>query len=161
MKMKKALSLTLILILCLSLFACSQTSKRKTLTKEEVTEAMADCNGTLSVEGSDDDLTAFTYVLEDVNAEDISDKDYVLGAAKTLLSDPSELTFGEYKVCKPILALMKADDLFRDPEEDFDASSFLDEMVGVICDGDALEYDGWTITAQVDQTADTVTIKVS
>lgn len=156
--MKKYIALILVLVLCLSLCACGGSAK---LTAGDVKEALADCDGTLNVETSGDNVTSFTYVVEGVNADDLVDKEYSRNAIATVLTgDSSKITLGHLKVSKAISPLMSIDVLLGGNEDDFNSDAFVDKILGIICDGKTAEYNGWTVSATVDQDSDSITILV-
>ena len=154
--MKKVMSMLMVLVMCLSLCACGGNE----LTAAKVEEALADCNGTLNMETSGDKVTSFTYVVEGVNAEDLVDKAYSRKAIANVLSgDTSKITLGQVKVSKAIAPLMKIEVLFNGDSDNFDANAFVEKILGIICDGNTAEYDGWVVTAEVDQASDSILIK--
>ena len=158
--MKKKISLILALVLCLTL-CFSACSSAKNLTKAEVKEALADCDGTLDLETSGDRVTGFTYVVKGVNADDLLDKNYTRKAIADVLSgDTSKITFGQVKVSKAVSPLMNIDVLLGGDQGDFNSDAFVEKILGIACDGKTAEYNGWTVSAVVDQENDSITIKV-
>lgn len=156
--MKKILAMMMALMMCLSLCACGGTAK---LTEAEVTNALADCDGVLNVETDGSNVVGFTYVVEEVNADDLIDKDYTREAVDALLSGKvSEMTFGQFKVSKAFSPLVCIEALLTGESDDFDANTMTDKLLGVICDGKTAEYDNWKLSAVVDQENDSMTISV-
>ena len=156
MKMKKVISLLLVFALCLSLCACGGGKK---ITAKAVEEAVADCDGTLNMDASGDKVTGFTYVVEDVNADDLMDKDYCRTAMSNVLSgDTSKITFGQIKVSKAISAVMCVEGLFASEKENSDVSGFVDTILGMICNGNTADHGDWTVSVDVDQANDSITI---
>ena len=157
--MKKLMSLILVLILCLSLCACGGSSK---LTAADVEEALSECDGTLNLETSGDEVTGFTFTVEGVNADDLVDKKYSRDAINAILSgDTANTTYGQYKVCKGFLPLMSIEVLFGGNEKNFNSGAFIEKLLGIVCDGNSAQYDGWVVTAKVDQGSDSITISVN
>lgn len=157
--MKKAISLVLAMVMLLCLCACGAGK----ITESAIREAMADCDGKLTVEGPADDVTGFTYVLEGVNAEDLVDKNYCQEAIAAILSgDTSVITIGHIKVSKAISALMAVDLLLSGEDEgSFDSSAYVNTLLGIICDGKSQNYGNWTVSVTVNKEADSITIKVA
>lgn len=155
--MKKVISLLLALVLCLSLCACYSGKK---LTTTDVEEALVNCDGTLNMETSGDKVTSFTYVVENVNADDLMDKEYTRKAIYAMLSgDTSKITIGQLQVCKAISPLVNIEALFES-EDDFDAEAFVGKMLSIVCDAKTVEYDGWAVFTKVDQDNDRIVINV-
>ena len=156
----------LLLILCFTLIICVSVltacnSDDITLTKSQIENALSSSSGTLSTQGSDDDVTSFTYVMTNVNAKNLSDKSYVRSAVDTLMSNPSKLTFGEYKVTGPFSAILNIDGLFMGDDGDFDPDAYTDEVLAVICDGSTKRHGNWSISATINSTDDSITITVT
>lgn len=157
--MKRTFFALLVVALCLCLCACGGAKK---LTAQEVETAMAECNGTLNLETSGDQVTGFTYVVEDINADDLMDKSYARDAVMAMASgDTANITFGQYKVTKAFLPLMSIEALLGDDGDDFSATALIEKLLGVICEGNTIRYDGWTVSATVDQAGDSITIRVA
>ena len=45
-------------------------------------------------------------------------------------------------------------------DENFNSNDFIEEILSIICDGATKTYDGWSISATVDTTADSITVSV-
>ena len=156
--MKKVFSVILALVMCLSLCACSGGLK---LSAEDVEEALADCEGTLDLETSDNNVTSFTFVIEDVNADDLVNKEYLIEAITTILEgDTSKVTLGQVNACKAVIALFNINNLFTKEDDDSDALALVEKTTGIICDGNTVEYDGWSVSSKVDLNSDRITIMV-
>ncbi len=161
--LKTLLTLTLALVMCTSLFtACkkddNEDSVRK-ITQEEIKNALSSHDGTLTIEGSADNVTAFTYVLSGVNTSKLVDKDYTRKAVNVLLTDSSKLTFAQLKVCNAFSATMSIANLLEDDDdESFDANTYTEDLLTVLCDGQSREYGSWTLSASIDEEADSITI---
>ena len=155
--MKKLLAFNLAIVLCLSLCACGGP---KQYTPAQVEEALSQCTGTLEMETSGDYVTSFTYVVEDVNAEDLLDREYAKEAITAVLAgDIGNITFGQVKVCTAIMPLMSLDVLFEGTSDaEFEEEAFVDKMLDIACDGKSMTSNGWTVTAEVDVENDTITI---
>ncbi len=156
--MKKFLSLIMVLTIMLSICACGSKAK---LTTADVEEAFVDCHGTLNLETSGDNVTSFTYVVEGVNADDLMDKEYSHNAIAAILTgDASKITMGQVMVANAISPLMNIDVLLGGDKDDFNSDAFVGKILGIICDGKTAEYDGWAVSAEVDQDSDNITISV-
>lgn len=155
--MKKFLSMVLTLVLCLSLCACGGPVK---LTEEKITNALANCEGTLNLESSGRKVVAFTYVVEEVNAEELVDRSYTYKAvAAATAGKTSQMTYNQFEVVKAFTPLLAIDVLVTGGEEtDLDAT--MDRLLGIICDGNTENYDGWKVSAVVDQENNSLIIKV-
>ena len=155
--MIKTISLILTLVLCLSLTACGAA----TLTTTKVEQALADCDGKLDMQTSGDKVTGFTYTVEGVNAKDLVDKKYSRKAVDAVMAgDPDKITFGQWKAAKAIAPLMSIDVLLGGDKGNFNSNAFIEKLLGVICDGKTVEYDGWAVSAKADQDSDSITISV-
>lgn len=162
--MKKAISLILALLLCLSLCACgNKVSNGRTFTVEELKAAFAE-NSTLediqpNFETSGDNVTSFSYVVEDVNAEDLVNKQYVRNALSILNTDSGKLTGNHLNVLNAFISVVAIELLFTtetDSEESYD--EFEEKVLEVICDGKTIEIDGWNVSAKIDKGSDTMTV---
>lgn len=155
--MKKTISLLLALVMCLSLGACGGTK----LTVAKVEAALADCDGTLKMETSGNKVTGFTYTVESINAEDLVDRGYTREAIVTVLTgDPSKITLGQVRVSRAITPLMGIETLFTG-DDDFDADAFVEKILDIACDGKTADYNGWSVSAEVDQENDCIVIAVA
>lgn len=155
--MKKLIALLMAVVLCLSLCACGNTK----LTVAEVEDALADCDGTLNLDTSGDSVTGFTYKVEDVNADDLTDKSYVRDSVTMLLNgNAQDMTYGQYKVARAAYVVVAIEVLFEGNNADFNADAFTEKTLGIICDGNTVKYDNWHISADIDTTNDCMTISV-
>lgn len=153
--MKKAVSLLLSIGMCLCLCACGSVN----LSVADVTEAFADCDGTLETETSGNNVTSFTYVVEGVNADSLLDREYIREAVEAIMDgDASQITMGQLMVSKAVLPVMSIDVLLGEEEENFSSDAFLEKIIGIICDGNMVEYDGWNVSTSVDVSNDSITI---
>lgn len=158
--------LCLSLIMCLSVFtACGnkkeEGSEAPKLTEEAIKTALAEDEGTLTIEGSADNVTAFQFVVKDINATKLSDKSFSKTAINTLLSNPSNITFGQLKVCNAVSAMMSISQLLNKSEGDFNSDAYIEEILSVVCEGKTKQYGAWSVSAVVDQAADSITFKAT
>lgn len=129
------------------------------LSVADVTEAFADCDGTLETETSGNNVTSFTYVVEGVNADSLLDREYIREAVEAIMDgDASQITMGQLMVSKAVLPVMSIDVLLGEEEENFSSDDFLEKIIGIICDGNMVEYDGWNVSTSVDVSNDSITI---
>ena len=148
--MKRILALMLTAVICLSLCACGSAK----FTEDELVEALSTVDGTLDAENSGGKVKSFTYIMEDVNAEKLSDRDYVYEAFVQFTDDYTQATLAQYKVSCALYAVMAIDTLLAGDKGTAD----LDEYLDIVCDGKTLSRGGWTVTAVVDVDADSMTI---
>ena len=154
--MKKILSLVLAFTMVLCLGSCAGNEN---LTAKEVSNAFDGCSGTLSLETSGNSVTSFTYVVEDIYASDLVDKDFSINAMNTVASgDTGSITRNQLKVCEAILAMISVEALLGDEDSSFSSDDLLEKVLGVICDGNTAKYEGWSVSAEVDQAYDLITI---
>lgn len=154
--MKKAISLMLTLLLCLTLCACGGGGIQ--LTTEEVEAAFDDGGGTLEMKTSGTKVKGFTYVVEGLDTENLSDADYCRTAIYNILSgDTSKITVGQIKVSRAFTPVICAATLFEQ-DESFDASAFTESVLSIVCDGKTVDYDGWKLSAQIDWSSGNITV---
>jgi hypothetical protein len=158
--MKRVLVFLLALSMVFALCACGGGGKK--LTVQEVEAAYEKSDGKLQTETSGDNVTSFTYVLEDINAKKLVDKDYVRDAVDAVMSgDASRITYNHIRVSRAVLAMMNTLVLLGEgADEDFDSSAFIESILEILCDNKTPEYSGWTVSTKIDQSADTLTITV-
>ena len=166
--MKSVAVLCITLVMCILCFWGCDTEKQsnktiteaeiKSATEAEIKSALTDFDGTLTIEGDAENVKSFQYVLTDINAENLIDKNYTKNAVNTMLNNSSQLTFGEYKVCKAFGAVMAIAEIFIEDLDNYDANALIDELLGIICNGKSQEYNGWTISASVDQKSNSITV---
>ena len=155
--MKKiSIILLTICILTLCLASCggnktndesNKTDDRVKITELEIQSALEKKGGTLTIEGSSDDVTSFKYVVANVNASKLLDKSYTSKAVNTLLTDPTKITYGELKVCNAFSAASSVVGLFADDGE-FDTNAYVEEIINIICDGSTKTYGDWKVSAE-------------
>ena len=165
--MKKTLKT--FLIICLALFMCmtalvacdnSATPEPKKYTEEEIRTALAENDGTLTIEGTSDNVTAFTFVVTGINANDINPNS-LKSAVNILLTDYSKITYGQLKMCYAFSAMVSVDNIFKDDSSEFDEEAYINEIISVICNGNSLQHDNWTISASINQATDSITISAT
>lgn len=161
--MKKIISiLLLICTLTLCLASCGKTDENK-ITEEFIISKLSDSegelDGTLTItNGTSDKVLAFNYVVTGINAEELMDKNFTKNAFQKLLSNPGSITLRELMVCNAFNATMQVVSIFYE-DENFDSNRYIDEILSIICDRNTKAYENWTISAFVDQTSDSITIK--
>ena len=161
--MKKIISiLLLICTLTPCLASCGKTDENK-ITEEfiisELSDSEGELDGTLTItNGTSDNVLAFNYVVTGINAEKLMDKNFTKNALQKLLSNPGSITRGELMVYDAFNATMAVVSIFYE-DENFDSNRYTDEVLSIICDRSAKTYENWTISASVDQTSDSITIK--
>ena len=163
--MKKTISILLMICtLTLCFASCDNNDKNENKITEqfiisELSDSESELDGTLTItNGTSDDVLAFNYVVTGINAGKLMNKNFTKNAVQKLLSNPSSITYGEHKVTKAFNATMKVVSVFYE-DETFDSNNYIDEILSIICDNSAKTYENWTISASVDQTSDSITIK--
>ena len=156
--MKRTLAIFMVLVL---FFLCACGAVK--LTPAEVEDAFGGSNYTLEMETSGDKVKSFTIVVEEVNAENLVDRQYAYEAIYTLLADSSQLTGYQYDVCLAFVPLMEIQQLFGVgmDEENFDPEEYVEGLMDVICDEKAVTYSGWKVTPEIDQARNSITYTVS
>lgn len=145
--MKKVISLTLILLLCLTLCACGGGGVQ--LTTDEVEAAFDDVDGTLDMKTSGKYVRSFTYTVDELDTKNLSDAAYCKTAIYNILSgDISKITGGQVKVSRAFTPVICAAALFEQ-DESFDASTFIESVLSIVCDGKTVDYDELELWQQV------------
>ena len=154
-KIRVLAAILLTLLMCtFMLTACSNK-----VTEEEIKTALANSDGTLTIDkGSSDNVKAFSYVLSDVNASNLKDKNYTRKAVNTVMTNVYNSTLGQYRASTAFSATLYIVGIFHESEE-FNADSFIEEILEIICDGKSRTYKGWSISANINEATDTITIK--
>lgn len=161
--MKKIIGiLLLICTLTLCLAACGKIDEKK-ITEELIISNLSDSkgelDGTLTItNGTSDKVLGFNYVLTGINAEALVNKNFAKKIVQKALSNPDSLTYGELKAFKAITEAMMVVSIFYE-DENFDSNKYTDDILSIICEGSAKTYENWTISASVNQTSDSITIK--
>lgn len=140
--------------------ACDGSVTGKKINEDQIKAELANSDGTLDgvlsiTQGDPDNVTAFNYVLSDIYASGLKNKSYM---RKAIEKNSSNITIGELKALKVFMATMNVDAIF-DEHEDFETSAYIEEMLEIICDGKTKTINGWTISASINQTADSITIR--
>ena len=157
-KMKKSIksiiSLALLLTLCVTLL-CSCVK----LNEADIKAVLADTEGTLTItEGDADDVKAFEYLLTDVNAKELVNKNYTREAVGIMRDNALNLSYSQFKACKAFLAIVAINSLINDDNASYNSEAYIESVLEVISEGRKLKDNGWTITATVDVEADSITI---
>ncbi|MBO5037778.1 MAG: hypothetical protein J6D42_11955 [Clostridia bacterium] len=163
--MKKTFSLILALLMCLSFSSCNNKIE---LTEQEIREALSECEGTLTCKTSGNKVTEFTYVVETSRADKFSDKNKTISMIERMLSgNIAKVYIDDIKDFSAIMPLVKIDALFVHTKlsndeniRNAEAFEYLMILLPIICDGETAKYDGWTVSAKVDQDNYTITYSV-
>lgn len=165
--MKKNIAILLAFLMCLSLCACGGQNEKieftgKKITVADIETALKSCDGTLNVETSDEYVTEFTYVVEDISADYLEDREFTREAFYTILSgDTSNVTGLQIDVAQAFSAVMCIDDLLSEESGTFDIEILVDRVLDIICDGTTANYNGWKVSSKIDHDDDSITIKVT
>ncbi|MBR3954380.1 MAG: hypothetical protein IKJ63_02780 [Clostridia bacterium] len=143
--MKKAIMFILTVALCLSFVACGNKGEEVKITEAEVIAAFAECEGTLTTEGDADNVTAFKYVIEDINIDNLLDRDYAKEAMEIAEEgDHMKLKIGQIPILEVMQAMAEADALlFGDVVITED---YTEHLLTLVCDGKSFEANGWTVS---------------
>ena len=161
----KIVAMLLMIFACTFAFtACGEGEEEIKLTeaaiKSELANSDGTLNGTLTIEsGTSDDVTAFYYVVTDVNASELVVKSTTRKAAETLLSNSANLTYGQYKICNAFNAVVQITSIFIEDTNSLSADAYTEDVLSIICDSTAKTYGNWTVSAVVNQASDSITIK--
>ncbi|MBQ7296295.1 MAG: hypothetical protein IJW86_08935 [Clostridia bacterium] len=155
--MKKSIILLLTVILCLTLCACGTTQNFSVADLEKSLEGK---NGVLNVETSGKTIKEFTYVVEDINAEKLSDKSFCENAFYEVLNgNTMNLTYNELKSMGAFIPLMSIVNLLKNSDDaEFDYRQYTEELLGIVCDGNTQKYNEWSVSADIDVVNDSITI---
>ena len=163
--MKKIISIVLVVfMLTLSLAACGgkDNSAEKgsgiKLTEAEIRSELAENSGTLTIEGESDNVTSFTFVVNNVNASNLVNKEFTREAVNVLLTNSSKIPYGQLKACNGFNAVMAVCGLFEEDEGDFDANAFTETVLSIICNNQKQTYENWTVSATVNTADDSITV---
>ena len=167
-KIIKILFIAIALITCVaSIVSCGSEneSKRKKLTEAEITEGLAEVEGTISIEGDSSDVTAFSITFKNANIQSKSIMNNIVSKGAT---NPEKLTFNEFKSFSSFVNAMSVDAFMSDFTEDnegkesgeFDEDEYIEKILDLICDGESITYnDTWTLSATVNKSENTLTLK--
>lgn len=160
--MKKLVSLFLLAAMLFSVLTLNGCGKAS-LSPEDVQAALADCDGELNMELSGCNVTAFTYTVAQVNAEDLTDRSYTEEAMLMLSTGQSmDMTWGQIQTCQALLPVMAIINLLQgEDSSEADLTEFLDDVLDIACTGKAMEFGGWAVSASIDIAADSITISVN
>lgn len=167
-KIIKILFIAIALITCVaSIVSCGSEneSNRKKLTEAEITEGLAEVEGTISIEGDSSDVTAFSITFKNANIQSKSIMSNIVSKGATT---PQKLTFDEFKSFSSFVNAMSVDGFMSDFTEDnegkesgeFDGDEYIEKILALICDGESITYnDTWTLSATVNKSENTLTLK--
>lgn len=154
-------AIILALLICSLVFtACDGTGKHLKLTEQMIRRELTDSDGkgTLTIDsGSAENVTAFTYVFDTEFTSSLRSKENVKSAVKKLSSGKSSTLF-EFSMFDAFCETMIIVGLFYNTEN-FDSGAYIEELLSILCDGRKKTYNGWTISATINETANNVTIK--
>ncbi|MBQ7309534.1 MAG: hypothetical protein IJW87_05085 [Clostridia bacterium] len=153
--MKKIISLLLIFTMMFSLCACSSAKQLTVQEVENEFETVVDGGGMLDIKNSGDKVKSFTCVFEGSFTEDLSDEDYVREAYRLVMAGSGSQTYKHFKTFMTLYATATAITLLSGTE-----SYELDELVDIVCHGKKAEYNGWVISADVNESTGTFTLSV-
>lgn len=163
--MKKIISVLLIIfVTAVSMISCGNTEEEPVketgikITEEQVRSALSDSEGTLTIDGPSDDVSAITFIVEDINASNLIDKGFTREAVNTLLEDSSKITYGEFKACNAFSAAMSVCGIFEEDSDNFNSSEYTETILSIICDNETKSYENWTVSSIVNVEDDTITI---
>lgn len=168
--MKKSLRVVLLIlsfIICaLCIVACTNknVSSTKKITEAEIKSKLVDYKGTLTItEGNTEDVNAFEYVLSNVHARGLIDKEYTRTTVRFIFLNGvnDSLTVGQLQMFEAVAATNSIVSLFYEATEDFNSSEFTEELLTIICDGNSRQYNGWTISASIDQETDSLKVNAT
>lgn len=161
-KMKHTITAGLALLICalfLVVCGCGTDKLTEAAIKDELLNSDGELEGTLTIEGGTaKNVTAFSYVVTDVNASKLASKSFMKEAIVTIMSNPGNATYGMLKAYKACGATMQVMMIFND-DDDFNAATFIEESLNIICDGQTATYGSWAISAVVDRSNDSITIR--
>ncbi len=133
--------------MCLTLCACGDGGVQ--LTTDEVEAAFDDVDGTLDMKTSGKYVRSFTYTVDELDTKNLSDAAYCKTAIYNILSgDTSKITGGQVKVSRAFTPVFCAATLFGQ-DESFDASTFIESVLSIVCDGKTVDYDELELWQQV------------
>ena len=159
-KLKFIFVIALSILTCLTIFVSCGDSRVK-ITESEIQAKLADSDGTLTIEGTPENVTAFTYYLANINASNLVNKNYAHKAIYSLVNNPSKITYGELQACNAFYATMNVTSVFTNNDGEFDSDEYIEEILSIICDGNTKVYSGWKVSATVDVTTNSITISAT
>lgn len=160
--MKKAISLLLLAILLFSITGCG---KGVGLTEDAIKTALSErhaLDGTLTIKGKTDDVTAFTYTIENIDTEIALDRDIAVSSFTLIIhNQSSKLSSKEFKSVEFYNTIMIVDYLLRSGTDEAteDVSiDYIKDLADAVCDGEILHWNGWDVSVDVDEKNETVAI---
>lgn len=156
--MKKIIALVLCAVMLLSLCACADTAKK--LTKAEIESALDTCSGTLETKGKEDNVKSFTFTMTDVNAENLSDSDFLFNAIIQVATDGSGANTYQLKSSSTFGPVGCIYFLIADDGDQTKVIEIIEMAVDVISKGETIERNGWKLSATIDQKNDSVVFNV-
>lgn len=156
--MKKIIALVLCAVMLLSLCACADTAKK--LTKAEIESALDTCSGTLETKGKEDNVKSFTFTMTDVNAENLSDSDFLFNAIIQVATDGSGANTYQLKSAPTFVPVGCIYFLIADDGDQTKVIEIIEMAVDVISKGETIERNGWKLSATIDQKNDSVVFNV-
>lgn len=153
--MKKVLSLLLAAALCFSLCACGATQDLNVTDLEKSLEGQS---GVLDIEYSGKTIKKFTYIIENVDTQKLSDKNFCEKAFYEVLSgNPTSLTYSDFMSMGVFVSLMSIVNLLYISEE-FNAIQYTEELLSIVCDGNTQKYNNWSVSVKMDEVNNSATI---
>ena len=156
--MKKVVALILCTIMLFSLCACGDSGKK--LTKAEIESALDRCDGTLETSGKEDNVKSFTFTMNDVSAENLSDSDFLYGAIIQVSVDAGGANIRQLRSALTIGPVGSIYFLIADEGDQTSIKELVKMTVDVISNGKTIERNGWKLSATIDQKNDSVIFNV-
>ncbi len=162
--MKRVISLLLALVICLSLCACGGNKLELDADDvryefKKITQAGLDLD--LDIEESKGKVKSFVCTIDDIDVTGLQDEDYIWEAVDAVQSgDTSRLTRGKVDVASVFVAFMSIDTLLLPEIETRLTDDVVDWMITVVYDGKTVKWNGWKVSAEVDEDNNCVTISV-
>lgn len=169
--MKKSLrfvlSILLFIICVLCIAACTnkKVASAKKITEAEIAGKLADYEGALTItEGNAEDINAFEYVLSNVQARYLIDKEYTRTTVYSMLNSGGnfdDITIAQVGMFETFGAVQAIVGLFYEATENFNSIEYIEEVLTIICDGNSRQYNGWTISVSIDQEANSLKVNAT
>ena len=156
--MKKIIAFILSVVMLFSLCACGDSGKK--LTKAEIVSALQDCDGTVETNGKEDNVKSFTFTMNDVNAENLSERDFLYGAIIQVSVDASGANSRQLKSALTIGPVISIYFLIADEGDQTTIKDLIEMTVDIISNGKTIERNGWKLSATIDQQNDSVIFNV-
>ena len=158
--MKKAISLLLLAILLFSITGCG---KGVGLTEDAIRAVLENdygLEGTLSIKGKSDDVTAFTYTIENIDTKIALDRDLAISSF-TVLIHGQDLSDEEFQSARFYLIIISVDKLLRSGTDEATENVTIDyikDLADAVCDGKILHWNGWDVSVDVDEKNETASV---